>query len=204
MLEILALIPEEGWALVRDGNRTLLIRPPYTLAGRRTVDADEVGRAISAHGFSVPTAQSQFAGWSSLVTYLNAQVEQSRAQQGQALEAVGLGERLLPHAPAPVLQRFLDRIERELLPHSACWDAANRLLLAMLPLPRVRESTELNQRAIDLLSRVLAAEAARKAALSRPKAGINRQFPQASQRFGVEAVRSYGRAFSLQPSPMGI
>jgi len=204
MLEILALIPEEGWALVRDGNRTLLIRPPYTLAGRRTVDSDEVGRAITAQGFSVPSGQSRFAGWSSLVAHLNAQVEQSRAQQGQALEAEGLGERLLPHAPAPVLQRFLDRIERELLPHPACWDAANRLLLAMLPLPRLRESAELNARAVDLLSRVMAADAARKAALSGPSTGIGRRFPKASQQFGVDAIVRYGKAFALRPSPMGI
>ena len=204
MLEILALIPEEGWALVRDGNRTLLIRPPYTMAGPRTVDANEVGRAMAVHGFSVPTGQSQFAGWSSLVAHLNAQVEQSRAQQGQALEAEGLGERLLPHAPEPILQRFLDRIERELLPNPAAWDSANRLLLTMLPLPRVRQSAELNQRAVGLLSRVMDAETARKAALSRPSTGIDRQFPQASKRFGVDAILGYGKAFALQPSPMGI
>ncbi|MBV5333401.1 hypothetical protein JZU54_07710, partial [bacterium] len=75
---------------------------------------------------------------------------------------------------APILQRFLDRIECELFPNPASWDAANWLVLAILPLPRVRESTELNQRAVGLLSRVLAAEAARKAALSSPVGWVER------------------------------
>ncbi len=204
MLDILAVLPDEGWAFVRDGVQTLLIRPPYTRAGRRSVDADEVGRAVAIHGFSVPQGDCQFPGWSSLVAHLNAQVEQSRAQQGQRLEAVGLGERLLPHAPAPILERFLDRVEGELLPNPESWAAASRLLLAMLPLPRVRESSSLSGRAVGLLSRLVDSQSIRKTQFATQIMSIDQQFPCAAKLLGAGEISGFRDEYAHQPSPMGI
>ncbi len=154
MLNIVALSPGDGWAVVRQGDDLLLVRPPYRRSNQRPVDDAYVEMVISRCGFRQPDEPMELPGWSALVAYLNHQVEAARAEQGQTLDDQGLSERLLPMAPEPVLRGFLERTRKELPSDPAAWGDAERLLLVLLRLPQVRGSSDMNAETVELLDRL--------------------------------------------------
>ena len=204
MLNIIALSPADGWAIVRDRTALLLVRPPYSRTGQRRIDDSFVDTAVSGLGFHRAEASAEFSGWSSLIAHLNDQVASARAEYGQTIDDAGLGERLLPMAPARVLQRFLERIRTELLPNPKAWTGAEQLLLTMLRLPQLKDSSELHDEAVDLLDRLIDAKRGRERHVQQASADIEHLFPRIARLMDPEALRAYCDAFAHQPTPMGV
>ncbi len=50
MLRLIAHAPEDGWAFVREGDRILLLRPPYQ-GNHVAVRLEDVERAVTVHGY---------------------------------------------------------------------------------------------------------------------------------------------------------
>lgn len=147
MLELQALAPEDGWALVKQADRILLVRPPYRREQLVEVGADAVARAVGLHGFEA--VFRPFADWSALIEHLRAEVV--RAHEGRP-RIEDPARRLLRHAPRPVIEQYLDRIAIELLPDGELGPAAE-LLESLLALDLVTNSADLRDRAVALLGR---------------------------------------------------
>lgn len=204
MLEIVALSRDDGWALVREAKELLLVRPPYKRIDQRHVHEKYVTTAVSRLGFRHPEEPLEFSGWSALVAYLNRQVEAARAEAGQTITGLGLSESILTMAPAPVLRRFLERTRRELLPNPTAWSGAEQLLLVLLRLPQLRESSDLHEETVQLLDQLLDAKRGRERAIEQGTANLKIRFPRISQRMGIEELLAYQRAVARQPAPMGL
>lgn len=51
MPRLLAIIPEDGWALVREGERIVFIRPPFRSSERLSVGEMTRAGAVALHGY---------------------------------------------------------------------------------------------------------------------------------------------------------
>lgn len=134
MLEIAAYLPEEGWAYVRDGETLRLVGPPFASAARATVPESTLLPAVTKFGFRVANGLAPFANWDDVIAFLDAEVVRSRQERGLPPIKDDAAEQLLQYAPPDVLQKFLHRIETELIPNGK-WEHAARLLRAMRNLP---------------------------------------------------------------------
>jgi len=172
MLELLAISPEDGWAVVQSDGKATLIRPPYSGANRQTVTADDVEAAVNKHGFSA--ASESFDTWKELVDSLERQVAQSRQGLDRNLSDEELGKAVLRDAPTEILRQFLDRAEREWLPQGK-WSALENMLLDILTLPQAKDDGQLFERA--------------QALLRESKARKERIASDRRRKFGVDAIR---------------
>jgi hypothetical protein len=204
MLEIVALSPADGWAVVRQRDRLSLVQPPYSAADQRRVDEAFLEKALCQLGFELPQEPLRFLSWAPLIECLNHQVAVTRAERGHAIDDPRLGEELLRVAPASVLRGFLARTETELLPDPAAWDSAKKLLITMLRLPQIKNSPTLYQDTVDLLDRLFAEQQRRQATLRYGSADIARIFPRITAREGAETLRGYLDTIARQPAPMGL
>ncbi len=151
MLRLLAFAVNDGWAFVREGQSVVLIRPPYSTANMCRVPEESVETGVAGYGFSA--CENDFADWRELIGFLNEQLRESRGEQ---IVRDGLGGQMLQYAPCDVLDRFLARIETELLP-AGSWEPAERLLIDMLKLPQVDEDAQIRARVTNLLDRTVTA-----------------------------------------------
>lgn len=148
MIRLLAIAPEDGWAFVRSEDRILLLRPPYGKRRHPSVDESTVARAIAVEGFEA--ADQAFPDWPAVFAFLEERFLAERTPLPAALAPQSV-ERILRHAPASVLESFLDRIQHELLPGRQV-DAAGELLARFLAVESP-PAAALRPRAAELLVR---------------------------------------------------
>lgn len=205
MIELLAIAAEDGWAFLRRDGQVLVVRPPYRRHSLSEVSQATVEKAVSAHGFQV--AQGTFDDWRSLVTFLREQIVEAREAQGQKVPEPDEVKRLVGRAPPRVLERYLDRIDSELLPGRE-WNAALELLTTLLRLAGLKNSPRLHDRAIELLDKLRKsmrqANGERRELVDQEK-DLSRLFPGATARYGPEPIIDVARriATSGQLLPMG-
>jgi hypothetical protein len=198
MVEILALAPEDGWAYVREGERIRLIRPPYTRSRSFVVSEQSVAIAIAKHGFMpADDLERCYPDWPALIQFLGGRMLE--ALQAKRLEiAEDTGERMLEFATIETLNRYLARIDAELIPNSR-WDHAESLLLNMLCLQVLREASESCNRAVALLKKVQEGrrqEENAKLRLAVEDGDFERVFPQASARYGRDRIARFAERIS--------
>lgn len=155
MLSVVAAAFEDGWAFVRHGDRTYLVRPPYHGTSRLDVSPETVERAVQVHGFQA--LKEDFSDWGAVVRFLRSKLDEVAAEQGARLDDAV--QRLLRKAPRPVLVRYLDRVEREMMAARE-WRAAVDLLDTLRDLDQVDQDTDLRRRAKDLRRRCVEASKA--------------------------------------------
>jgi len=188
MINLIAIAAESGWAFVRHTNRLYLVRPPYVAGNRFEVSESTVERAVSEYGFQ--TASQDFADWGELVHILRDGIVKARERAGERVPTEGeAGVNLLTHAPPEILARYLERVERELIPNGEL-RAARTLLNAMLSLERVRtnptmltRATQLRERCYARLEQQMEAEKKREELANNPDA-LADQFPMAVAKYG--------------------
>lgn len=205
MISLLAVALEDGWAFVGRDEEVLLVRPPYRQWSTSTVSESIVERAIQIHGF-VPM-KKDFTDWSSLVAFLKVQLVEARKNQGDTLPDSAKIRELVQHAPKPILEGYLDRIQSELLPHYE-WRASFDLLTTLIDLDIVKNNADLRQRTIDLLKRCQETEAklqAGKQELIGEEQSLSEQFPKAVRAYSLAGVlkRSRGVRNRGQVMPVG-
>ncbi len=203
MLSLAVISRADGCAVVRDGNRLLLVHPPYTRTGQRPVDEGFVETAVSRLAFERPQQPVDFSGWQPLVAHLNGEVEKARSELGQSMDDAGLSERLLALAPLPVLRGFVERARNEMLPDPLAWAGAERLLLTLLRLPQVSGLPELHGAALDLLGDLTDAKGERERALAQAAVNIER-FPRIAHQWGAARLNGYLEAVTSRPTLMGV
>lgn len=189
MLELLAFTREDGWAFIRTDGELRLIRPPYTRKLISDADEKSVATALTRYGFTLPPDDHKnFASWSALLDFLNAQIVEFRGKIDESA-----GQSLIEFASAETLQRFLERIRDELIPKRE-WEHAEKLLLNMLKAPLLREQTELFRQAVDLLNQVYQRRTQRQSdlrAIACENADYEKAFPMAHKRYGRQKMEKF-------------
>jgi hypothetical protein len=203
MLTLLAVACEDGWAFVRTDESILLVRPPYSRSNCRSVGEHAVEEGVTRHGFSA--CERDFADWRELIRFLNDEVRKTRDARGEQIVREGLGAQMMQFASDDVLDRFLGRVETELLP-SGSWEPAERLLIDMLKLPQVRQNPSLLARVSDLLSRTVKArkdtEARRQDIFEDDD--ILAQCPALGQNYDAHELAEYNRRVRKKASVLSV
>lgn len=151
MPRLLAIIPEDGWAMVREDEMIFFVRPPFRKSERVPVPTSTLADAISVHGYEAQFDAPE-ESWSHVVERIReimAHVEENRSSppNGEVLS------RVLRSGPFSVLTGLLDRVENEWLA-TGNRRAAERALKALLAEDRVRNDEALLDRALTLRQRL--------------------------------------------------
>ena len=154
MIRILAFVPADGWAFLRDENLVegvvRLIRPPYRFEGAgQFSDETAVAIGIEKHGFIAGPA-TEFCTVREVFQFLRDQHQQFQSELpvwNQDVDAPAL----LALAPLGIIEDCLDTIEKEWLPDGRL-DPAGQLLSDIFVLSNI--GLALRQRVAALLKQV--------------------------------------------------
>jgi response regulator RpfG family c-di-GMP phosphodiesterase len=124
------------------------VKPPYSLKEFPLVAEDSIRDAILKHGYS--SSNEEFQSWDQLKEFLNRHVVEARRDLGQQIPDSIDDAEIVEVAPSDVLERFLDRVETELIPRRA-FDQVENFLLVLLSSPAVTSNAKRSQRAAKLL-----------------------------------------------------
>jgi hypothetical protein len=152
LIAVLALDRSDGWVFAKEGERIVLLRPPYRLGEAQVVSESVVARGVTHHGYVA--CDREFATWAEVVAFVRGEVARQREAEGRALPDEGMGRTFLRSAPASTVERFLERIRIELLPREELDMAAKILLALQIESPRLLESPALGRRTAELLEEV--------------------------------------------------
>lgn len=147
-LRLEALSPPDGIGIIRAGQTLRLVRPPYSLAESPVLAEDSLQDAILKHGFFA--SQREFEDWHGAIDFLKRQVVESRRVVGREIPESISNNDILDVAPVEVLNDFLDRVERELIPQRL-FDHAENFVLAVLASTACTHYPDVFSRAVKLL-----------------------------------------------------
>lgn len=151
MPKLIAIIPEDGWAMVREDETIFFVRPPFRKSERVPVPTSTLADATSVHGYEAQLDAPE-ESWSRVVERIReimAHVEENRSSPPNE----EILSRVLRSGPPSVLTGLLDRVENEWLA-SGNRRAAECALKALLAEDRVRNDTSLLDRALRLRQRL--------------------------------------------------
>ena len=188
-VEVIAIAPSDGWAFVVEGDRILLLRPPYRASTTVEVSPEVVENSIRRHGFKA--CDIQLENVSEAVTYVKNQYVQSKESEGIARPSAEQLVKLLQYADEHVLYDYLDRAERQLIPEARL-DQAEYIALEIASLDKARANPDLLDRALSVAAKSLQAARLRDTQLeelSRASAeGWETRFPNAVLRYTTESL----------------
>jgi len=151
MPRLLAIIPEDGWAMVREEETIFFVRPPFRSSERVPVPEATLADAVALHGYEarMDAPEESWAGAVERIRQIMANVHENRTLPSDA----EMLSRMLRSGPPSVLTGLLDRIENAWL---ATGDlrAADRALRALLAEDRVKTDNVLLDRALALRLRL--------------------------------------------------
>jgi hypothetical protein len=149
-LKLEAISPAEGTGIVRVGQMLRLLRPPYQQHGCPVLPEDALRDAILTHGFS--PAEMEFEGWGEVISYLDRGAIESRRAAARAVPDSFEASELLELAPIEVLEGFLERTEKTLIPQRL-FEHAENFLLKLLASKAPDRHPGIRSRAAKLLQR---------------------------------------------------
>lgn len=149
MPRLLAIIPEDGWAMVREGETIFFVRPPFRDSARVPIPEATLGDAISLHGYEAQLDAPE-ESWPHTVDRIREIMARARKSLPPNNELLA---RMLRSGPPSVLTGLLNRIENEWL-EKGNLQAADSGLKALLAEERVKSSRTLLDRALALLEKL--------------------------------------------------
>lgn len=186
MISVIAAAFEDGWAFVRQGYTIYLVRPPYQRGALVEVSQSTLERAVHVHGFT-PELRD-FRDWAALIAFLREKIVESARARPPSATPEDPARSLLRRASGPVIEGYLDRIERELIPGGEVIAALN-ILTALAGSPRVALDDNLRARVTSLLDAAVKASSTskgRRAELLDDAKDLRRRFPRAMEQWGDE------------------
>ncbi len=192
-LRILAAAYRDGWAFVQEDDRVVLVRPPYQRSKLVVVSPDTVEHAVQKHGFESQAMEVE--DWRALVDLLRGKRAALGVSEGAAsLEDHERMARLVRTAPRAILERYLDRVEHELIPREEL-DAAVRVLEVMRRSDNPNLDAVLRERLADLAitcSAAIVHEREEKEGLLDREQDLGESFPGVAKTHGAAAT-AYAR-----------
>lgn len=194
-MELHALSPIDGWAFVKEGERLWHLRPPYLRLNLRLAVEAELDSAVELHWYTRIEPPHVFSEWADLIAFLHDQVSETRAvsEDDGGEPPLGAGERALRVATPEILERFLNRIEHELLAYDQL-PHAWRLLMAVMDTETLREDPDLRRRAEGVLRLLVSEERDREASMGGEE--LLASFPMISSEHGKAALIQFAKGAS--------
>lgn len=195
MVRLEAWVPENGWAIVRRGQRYYIIRPPYDKSSLSAISAVDLQKAVSSHGFRHTGVE--FSTWADLIRFVELEVEQARSTLSDSPKP---GQAFIHNASEEDLQHFISETRNRLIPGQR-WLHAENLLLALLEVESLRQSPRLLAEALEALKELFEAKQ-RAARLVHEVIGTNlaQNSPRAVKKFGTQEILDKARRVASRGS----
>jgi hypothetical protein len=198
VLKLLAVDEREGWVFVEEAGRIALIRPPYRQGDKRPVSDSVLGRAVREGDFE--PQEGNFSGWAELIGFVKKAVVARAKREGWSGDS-DVGDELLKIAPAVLLEKILDQVEKVLIPQSQLVVADEILDSILIGSPRMNDAPQLAERVKRLKVAVKQSLKAKKEARERsvrddtpyPRLAKRRELD--SSHAQAEAIRHSGTMF---------
>lgn len=145
MPKLLAIIPEDGWAMVQEGETIFFVRPPFRKPERVPISGATLADAIAAHGYEAQV-DAPVESWADVIERIHEAMVS--VNKGKNLPSDGeILSRMLRSGPPSVLTGLLDTVEHEWLARGDL-KAAERALKALFVEDRVKNNKALLDRAL--------------------------------------------------------
>lgn len=155
MPRLVALLPEDGWAFVRDGESLVVVHPPFRTVDRRVAPEPVVADAVLHHGFLDVAAASPDETWPEVIRRIR---DAMRHAVGDPAVRGSFVNRALGVVPMAMITAILDDLERDWIPHKLA--PAEAVLHRLLSEERVWADRMIHVRVIKLLEAVARARQA--------------------------------------------
>jgi hypothetical protein len=159
-----------------------------------------VETAIQKYGFFPPTKKRSFPSYQEVIIFLKKEIVKSWKESGRELPKNVDLRRSLELSSIEILKKFLDRVEKELLPAQK-WEHAENLLANMLTIPKIQSNPILIDQIAKLLKETReSAQRAREERLSlvQPENLIHHNFPRISKIYRVNCIIGHSRRIKEQ------
>lgn len=192
MLTVMALDRCNGWAFVKEGERVLLVRPPYQYAEALVATEATAMRAVTQHGYAASACQAH--DWAAAISWIREEVIRCSKEEGHELPEAGVaGRSVLRHAPQSMIEHLLERVKEELLPQGSLTSAEQILLAMQSTSQHLQKNPSLMQQTAALLEDVRAQRAASIEALLREDS----RFPTLQKQGRLNPSRLLGKRVAM-------
>ncbi|HUT54310.1 MAG TPA: hypothetical protein VM658_13055 [bacterium] len=181
---------QEGWAYVRDGERLILLRPPYKVYDQTSTDEPTLEAAVSRYGYQ--PMNREFEDWEPLVEFLEEQAIKTRRALGYPPPRMENIRGLIRFATKEMAHEILARVEKELIPGHELITASG-ILADLQELDAVKSDPELPGRIQFLLKQTMS-----KSRISWSRHEVPEKYLLKSQIQTIEFINQ--GASSIQPS----
>jgi hypothetical protein len=145
MPKLLAIIPEDGWAMVTEGERIFFLRPPFRSADRVPVSRHTLADAVALYGYQTHPGLPD-EPWNQVIFRIRKMMVDAYGAQPLPAD-LDLVTRALRTGPESIITSLLDKIDGEWLAKGEL-AAATKALRVLLAENRVRNSPVLIGRAL--------------------------------------------------------
>jgi hypothetical protein len=149
-IKLLAVAPYDGWAFILKDEHLLLLRPPYQADDLIESSERDLAAAISKYNFQ--ECHSSFDNFEETINFLEEKYIEAMERLGFSLPDTEELKSLLEYASDDILQDFLDKAEKELIPLRSL-DAAESIALELIQLEHVKKNQNMFKRAVEIIKK---------------------------------------------------
>ena len=144
---LLAYLPMDAWAFVRDGDRIFRIKPPFDRSESRPVCEDVVANAVANHDYVSINAPEE--PWSEVVERVRCEA----CGKAGSVDPKAFARDVLDHAPPVLLEAIVGLIETEWI-HGRSLVDAKEILMRILAHHRLQDDESLLLKVVRAYERV--------------------------------------------------
>jgi len=186
-IKMIAIAPYDGWAFIIKEERLFLLRPPYREKDLVEVEEKDLENAVHKYGFQ--ECDHAFNNFAETIGFLNEKYIEAMKKKGISLPDKAQLKELLEYATEEILMGYLEKAEKEFIPHRNL-DAAESIALALLPLEKVIQNEVIFQKTIAILNRCKEEREKLDNIIKTPNKTLG-IFPRAESIYTVEAIFEY-------------
>jgi hypothetical protein len=149
-IKLIAAAPYDGWAFIIKNERLYLLRPPYQADD--LIESSEKDLAVAISKYNFQECHRSFDNFEEAINFLEEKYAEAMEKLGISLPDTESLKSLLEYAAEDILQDFLDKAEKELIPIRNL-DAAESIALELLQLENVKRNQTLFKQAVDIIKR---------------------------------------------------
>ncbi len=147
-IKIIAAAPYDGWAFILKEERLYLLKPPYRSSDLMESSARDLEKALHHYGFQAH--DREFSSFYQLIQYLKQEYVKNMKELGFSDPSREELTSLLEYASDEILEEYLEKVEKELIPHRKL-AAAESILIQFLYLEKVCKNDAQKNRVLALL-----------------------------------------------------
>ncbi len=183
-IKLISVAPYDGWAFIIKNEHLYLLRPPYQADDLIESSEKDLTVAISKYNFQA--CDLSFDSLKETIDFLEEKYVEAMRKLGFSLPGTEELKSLLEYASDDILQDFLDKAEKELIPMRNL-DAAESIAMELIQLEIVKKNQTMLNRAIDIIKKCRNEKNGLKQ-LAKKSPPLDKKYPNATKRYTKKSI----------------